>query len=361
MNGNENKTNKTWIEIDTDALLHNLETIKKQLNKETAVMAVVKSNAYGHGMVPVAQTITDKVEYFAVDDIDEALDLRTAGIKNPILVFGYIPFARVAEAAEYDIDITLSHASLLDFLEQENIEIGVHVLADTGLGRQGFLLGEVDQVAARLKAAPHIHIRGVYSHFASIENRDEVDFSRAQIEEFKTWHAKMKELHVDVLAHATASGGVFYDHEFEFDMVRTGIALYGLWGSEELKLSSGADLQPVLSWKAVIAETKTIPAGFTVGYDRTFQAPQEMEIAVVPVGYWHGYDRSLGNKAHVAIGGQRCPVLGTVSMNMIVIDVTDVAVRVGDEVELLGPIITADELARHAGTINYEIVTRINI
>lgn len=354
---------RTWVEIDTQALLQNFDNIKNLLNPKVKMMTVIKSNAYGHDIEIIANTLIKNrdIDFFAVDEIEEALLLRKNGIKNPILVLGFIPSEQLIDAINNDISITLSSLETLRELKKLNTNAAkVHVLPETGLGRQGFILNQMRIVIEEIVNS-NLIVEGIYSHFSAIENPKEIEFGRKQIEKFNQWVSEFEKKGYSPIKHATASAGIFYGDEFHFDMVRTGIALYGLWGSEEIKNMSTVKLSPVLSWKSIIAEIKNLPKGHTIGYDRSYTLKKDTKIAVVPVGYWHGYDRRMSNNGFVFVNNKKCLVLGRVSMDMIVIDVQNIEnVLLEHEVELIGPNVSADIYAKKCNTISYEILTRIN-
>jgi alanine racemase len=359
MSGSE-KTNKykTWVEISKKALLHNVNVIKESLKTSPKFCAVIKSNAYGHGLGIVSGIIKDEVDYFAVDDIDEAVDLRLSGINKPILIFGFVPHARYAELLEYDLEVTIS--TFEDLAAAENAgPVKIHVMVETGLGRQGFLQGIRMELLDRLEKSS-LEVVGLYSHLSSAESPLLIQKSYDQLAQFSLWQVMFQDKGFRPLCHISASSAFILSSDFELDMVRVGINLYGLWGSDETQKRASYELEPAMTWKAVVAEVKDLPAGHSVGYDRTHILKRDSKIAVVPVGYWHGYDRGLSDKALVYVNDCKVSVLGRVSMNMITVDVTDCPnTSVSDEVILLGGPISASDFDSWAETINYEVVARI--
>jgi len=342
---------RTWVEIDIKALAENLRHIQARIG-DTKCAAVVKSNAYGHGMEVVAKTMADGgVAWLCVDEFHEAVTLRDAGISTPILVMGYTLPAFFKEAVERDISITLSSLQSIP----ENLK--VHIKIDSGMHRQGFLPEEVDTILDTLG-----DIEGIYTHFASLDSHTHDVFSQKQLDIFNTVVQRLREGGHDPLVHASASSGALSDSTFHFHMVRLGILIYGLWPSAEMKeeLEKELLLQPVLSWKSMVTEVKTVPKGEKIGYGCTFETKRETQIAVIPVGYWHGLDRGLSNKGYVGIQGKKVPIVGNISMDMTVVDVTGLEVAVGEEVMLIGGDISADDIAETLDTISYEVVTRIN-
>lgn len=367
------KKYRSWVEVDGRAILYNLNVFKKNAKKTTRVACVVKSNAYGHGMIEVATLLKKRADFFAVDDFLEAILLRKGGIKKPILVFGYTLPLQFIEAVKNNISVTISSINQLKnlaFVSQKfQQKIKIHLKVDTGLHRQGISPVEVSGALRMIKES-HIELEGLYSHFASAENPEsarDLKFCEKQISTFKKVLEKVKTQKFKPIAHMSGSAATFLLKEAEFDMVRAGISLYGLWPSIETQKKMGLkiNLKPALTWKSIISEVKNVKVGDYVGYDLTEKLEKDSKLAIIPVGYWHGYPRSLSNKAYVLVKGTRAKVVGRVSMDMIIIEVSHArGVREGDEVVLLGrqgnEEISAEELANIAGTINYEIVTQIN-
>ena len=358
---------KTWVEISKKSIRSNLRLARSLLNKKSLLMTVVKSNAYGHGFEMVTkEAIKAKTDWLGVDDLDEALSIREISRRAPVLVFGYIPPARLPEAARAGISGTISNFEEL-VAAQRLARLKIHIKVDTGLGRQGFLPREAVKVVRALKKS-RVIVEGVYSHFASVENPRDIKYSRRQVGALVRFSKILKTAGYNPLVHIASSAAILLYPEFNLDMVRSGISIYGLWPSEEIKNlgeKKGLKLEPALTWKTVVSEVKTLPKGGGLGYDLTVHLKRKTKIAVLPVGYWHGYPRALSSRGVVLICGQRARVLGRVCMDMAMINVSDISgVRRGDEVVLIGrqgkQEISAEELASRAGTINYEIVTRIN-
>ncbi|KKS45360.1 MAG: alanine racemase [Parcubacteria group bacterium GW2011_GWA2_42_18] len=358
---------KTWVEISKKSVKSNLRLIRSLLGKNCRLMAVVKSNAYGHGFQTMTEEVLKaKADWLGVDDLDEALCARKINRHVPILVFGYIPPARLLEAARAGISVTISNFEALAIARRLS-SLKIHIKVDTGLGRQGFLPREAIRVARVLKKN-RVIIEGVYSHFASVENPRNIKYSCRQASTLMRFAKVLKTDGYNPLVHIASSAAVLLYPEFHLDMVRSGISVYGLWPSEEIKKlgeKRGLKLKPALTWKTIVSEVKTLPKGSGVGYDLSVHLKRKTRIAVLPVGYWHGYPRSLSNRGVVLVRGQKARVLGRVCMDMAMINVSDISgVRRGDEVVLIGRQgkreISVEELAKRAGTINYEIVTRIN-
>lgn len=363
-------THRTWVEIDTKALATNVSNMKLLLAQEVLCMAVVKSNAYGHGMVLAAHAaIAGGADWLAVDDVHEALTLRAAKIRVPILVLGYTMPELYKKAIDKKISLTISSLDGLKYIAslKPTKRFAIHIKFDTGLHRQGILESHVQQ-ALRVISAPTFPavIEGVYTHFAAMESPEREGYSLMQIEAFQTIVTKLNAKGFTPITHASASSGILFSQKYNCDMARSGISIYGVWPSKEIKLwARDTQLIPVLSWKTRITEVKLISKGSKIGYDLTCEVDHDARIAIIPVGYWHGLPRSLSNKGEVLVAGGRAKILGRISMDMTIIDITDLAsVKTGDEVVLIGTqgkeAITAEEMALKAGTINYEILTRIN-
>ena len=353
------------------ALEHNYAEFKRLLRPSTKLMAVVKSNAYGHGLVECGQYFASiGADWLGVDSVVEAYKLRQVGIQTPTLVFGYIVEKNIEQAVEENISVTVSNFEVLGMIMRLNLskKIKVHIKIDSGMHRQGFQSTEIPELIKRLEpAASKLEIEGVYTHFASAKKPSQSSATRSQVEIFESACQALEAAGHEFIRHAAATGGSLVYPEAHYDMVRIGIGLYGLWPSEEVRRehSKATTPKPALSWKTIVTEVKTVKKGESIGYDFTHTFAGDARVAILPIGYWHGYDRELSNKAWVFVRGKRAKVIGRVSMDMVTIDVTEIdGVKPGDEVVLLGnqgtQEITADELAGYCQTINYEIVTRLN-
>jgi len=354
---------RTWIEIDTHAAAHNVGQFRKVIGKSTQLCAVAKSNAYGHCLVEMARFFEkNKVDWIAVDSIVEAVRLREEGIVTPLLVLGATLIENYGLAEKHAISLAVSTREGIRALRGRNI--AVHIKIDTGMHRQGFQVHEMEALCTALKQNK-VHVEGVFTHFASAKNPSFPQDMNQQIEKFELARAVLKKAGFSPMCHAGATGGALLCAKARYDMVRIGIGMYGLWPSEETEraMSHVISLKPVMTWKAVICEVKKVKKGERVGYDCTEELVRNSTLAVVPIGYWHGYPRALSSVGRVSVRGGEGRVVGRVSMDMIVVDVTNVKrVRAGDEVVLLGGTknTSAYEVARLAGTSHYEIVTRIN-
>ncbi len=369
---------KTWVEISKDAVKHNIGVFRKIIGPKTKLMAVVKSNAYGHGLWDFSRLASDfGVDWFGADSLSEALKLREKGIEKPILVLGYTRRERLREAAQNRISLTLYDAeSLRQWKKQTRRFVGsplkIHLKIDTGMRRQGIYPRDLPEFLSRVKKTPAIVIEGVYTHFASAKDITYPSYTKKQFLEFQNARGILESAGFkNILKHAAATGATLLYPETRLNLARVGIGLYGLWPSKEAEIQHGEvlgrkiSLKPVLTWKTVVAQVKNVKKGDYIGYDLTERAVKDAKIAVLPIGYWHGFDRGFSGIGEVLINGTRCKVLGRVSMDMTVVDAGAAGkIKAEDEAVLLGrqgkEELRAEELAQKIGTIPYEIITRIN-
>ncbi len=361
---------RTWVELERDAIKRNYKTFKQIAGNKCILMSVVKSNAYGHGLVPFAKEVVALgVNFLGVDSFEEALELRASGVKVRIMVFGYVSPAYYKEAIDKNVSITTSNFPALLALQKlkSKVKIKIHIKVDTGLGRQGFKVDEVNKVIGILKKLKDVEVEGLYSHLAVGEDLGGKEYTMLQAKRLNVWYEKFLVAGFKPLRHLCATSSTMFFPELHYDMVRVGIGMYGLWPSIETKeaMHKKIKLYPVLSWKAIVTEIKNIPKGERIGYDLTEKLKRNSTIGIVPVGYWHGYPRLLSNKGIFNVNGKKVKLVGRVSMDMITLDLTDVKnVKVGDEVAIIGGdsghYAEADMMAQDSDTINYEITTRIN-
>ncbi|HLD21769.1 MAG TPA: alanine racemase [Patescibacteria group bacterium] len=361
------------IEISKKNLIANVRAIRGFIGRDVSLAAVIKANAYGHGQNEVASVLEPYVDYFQVDDVEELRLLRTV-TQKPTFVFGYVAKNELEESLRLNAILNIYDLERLrkvsTIARKLNITPTVHIKIDACLGRQGLLIEEVSAFLKQIKKITNVHIGGVYSHFANIEDTTDNSHALKQIETFKKAVVLFQEAgfsHIQTHISATSGILVYEKKHLQNPIVRFGIGTYGMWPSEGLqkKFHRTLALRPVMRWVSHIAQIKTVPKGYTIGYGLTYQTKRLAQIAVIPQGYSDGYDRGLSNCGKVLIGGKRCRVLGRVAMNMFVVDVSKVKnARVEDEVVLLGTqgqeTITAEELAKKIDTINYEITTRIS-
>lgn len=354
-------------DIDLDALSHNADAILARVNKRAKFLAVVKADAYGHGAVEVARLLSDRADYFGVAAVEEAVELRRAGIATPILTLGYTAPPQFPEVVENDVTIAmfcLADAEALNAVAAEQHKTAkVHIAIDTGMSRIGFQVNEdsVDEVL-KISKLPNICVEGLFSHFARADEYDKTS-ALSQRDAYKHFVSMLSARGVEIpLKHLCNSAGIMEFDEY-FDMVRAGIILYGLYPSDEVDFSA-LDLKPAMALRSHISHLKTLPAGRGVSYGHTFVTERDTVIATVPVGYADGYPRCLSNSGHVLIHGQVAPILGRVCMDQMMVDVSAIkGVRVGDTVVLMGKDgdneISVEALGESAYSFNYEMVCRV--
>jgi alanine racemase len=367
----ENKGLRTWIEINKAAAENNYKIFRKLIGKNCLLMAVVKSNAYGHGLVDFSQLMQKMgADWLAVDSIVEASALRKAGIRKNILVLGYTLPEKFNEAAKNNISLTISSPAHLEPIKRLKFSrpLKTHLKIDTGMRRQGFLIGEVPTLTKVFKkTGKNLILEGVYTHFAAAKNPAFPSDTLKQIKIFEDAISIFKSEGFNPLKHASATSGAIIFPQSRYDIVRIGIGLYGLWPSKETEAAfrDKINLKPVLSWKTIVGEIKNAAKGERIGYDFTETFLKPTKVAILPVGYWHGYPRALSSIGRVIIRGKLAKVLGRVSMDMISVDISDIKnAKIGDEVIIIGKDgknkITADDIADLAGTSSYEIISRLN-
>ena len=360
---------RTWIDIDSSAVKSNVKTMRSLLAKGTKLWAVVKSNAYGHGIFAMPPILEKAgVDGFCVDSIIEGLRLREFGIKKPVLVLGLTMPANLESAKKSGVTVTISNFESLMKIAAIKNPPDFHLKIDTGMHRQGFYPEEVPELISKIKKSGALGsaLKGVYTHFASAKDLNYPTYTEMQFGQFMGVVFKLRAAGwTKLIRHAAATGGALLNKKYHLDAVRAGIGLYGLWPSKELELQlQEINFNPALSWKTVVGEVKKIKKGDYVGYDLVERANRDMTAAVLPVGYWHGFPRALSGRGEVLINGIRARVLGRVSMDMIAVDATGANCRFGDIVTLIGrngdDEITAGEIARLCDTSHYETVTRLN-
>lgn len=355
--------------ISKVAIRHNFENIKKLVPEGVKIMPVIKADAYGHGADIFAEVLEEVSDYFAVAIIEEALQLRNHGVKNQIMLLGYTNPVCFKTAIENDIIVTI--LTLEDALKMSETAkrtgktAKIHIPVDTGMSRIGFTPDEkgADEVS-KIASLDNILLEGVFTHFATSDEANK-EFTRLQAKRFVEFKELLSLRGVNPeIFHCANSGAIMQHNEFSFDMVRAGIILYGLYPSDEVD-KAVLDLTPVMELHTHITYVKTIKKGDTVSYGRTFTALKDMKIATIPVGYADGYPRLLSNKGRVIINGNYAPIVGRVCMDQFMVDVSHIdEVKVGDEVILIGQkdglSVSADEIAKLTGTINYEVTCNIS-
>ena len=358
----------TYAPIDLALFDHNVACLRETLHQDTKILASVKANAYGHGIVEIAkESQRIGVDYLGIAIPEEGERLRKAGIRIPLLVLGPTLASGLDKIVECDIEQAIVDKQTLLLLQKEaekqNHIAKVHIKYDTGMGRVGIRglenLGEIIQLVQRM---PNIELKGFFTHFANSDAADKT-FAMEQLRRFQEGVELVHKAGFHPIIHASNSGAALDIPEAEFDMVRVGIVLYGYYPS--LNSRRRLNLKPILSLKSCVTQVKTMYAGETIGYDRIYTCDRETRVATVCIGYGDGYRRSYSNRADVLIKGKRVPVIGRVSMDQIMVDVTELKdVQVGEEVVLIGrqgnEHIWADELAQIDGTICYETLLSIS-
>jgi alanine racemase len=366
-----------WVEIDRAALAHNIRVFRRLIGSERKLLAVVKANAYGHGLVEVSRlALGQGVDWLGVHSLEEALALRSAGLDAPVLILGAVALADLRAAVEADVRLTVYNPETVDRLADISRRLGtqarVHLKVETGTNRQGVAERDLLSLARRIRKSRGLVLEGLSSHFANIEDTTDPSYPDFQLENYKRAAALLESHGFSIpVKHMSCTAATILFPGTRFDLARVGIGLYGLWPSKETYLSrlhlhlTPLKLKPVLSWRTRVVQVKSVAKGRFVGYGCTYRTTRPSRLAVLPVGYSDGYDRKLSNAGHVLIRGRRAPVRGRVAMDFILVDVTDIpAARLEDEVTLLGrsgrESISAEQLAALVGTISYEILARIN-
>ncbi len=369
------KQQNTWVEIDRSALIHNLKMFRRLVGPDVRLMPVVKANAYGHGMREIAGIAAKSklADWLGVNSLEEGLALRKQGLRLPLLVLGYVPLLRLKEAAQAGLRLTVYNPETVRTLARlkPTRPVALHIKLETGTNRQGVGLEVAVALARFIKRCRHLVLEGYSTHFANIEDTLDRTYPQYQMSRYQAMLEKLEGQGLGApVTHIACTAAAIVFPQTHRRLVRLGIGIYGLWPSRETMLSSRAlhpwlELRPVLSWKTRVAQIKEVPAGSFVGYGCTYRTTRRSKLAVLPIGYYDGYDRKLSNTAHVLIRGRRAPIRGRVCMNLCVADVSDISgVKIEDEVVLLGrqgkEHISAEQMAAWIGTINYEVVSRIN-
>lgn len=358
-----------WAEIDLDSLAHNIKEVRRITNKEAIVTAVVKANAYGHGSIEAAKVFLENgANRLAVATLSEAVELRRAGIDTPILILGYTPDSQHKIAVENDIIeaiYTLESAEKLSQVAGNlNKKAKVHIKVDSGMGRIGFppVDSSIDKIE-KISKLPNLEIEGIFTHFAKADEVDKA-YTGKQFKNYKWVIEKLKDKNIQIpIKHVSNSAATIDLPEYNLNMVRGGIMIYGLYPSDEVDKEK-VSLKPAMTLKAKISHLKEVPEGTGISYGQIFVTKRKSKIATIPIGYADGFTRLLTSKAEVAIKGKRAPIVGKICMDQCMIDVTDIEdVKVGDEVVLFGDgtngVPHIDEVAEKLGTINYEIVCMV--
>lgn len=361
-------TDRAYLEIDLNNLEHNVKVLKRAMPQKCELMAVVKAEAYGHGLYEIATHLNKiGVKAFAVATIDEGIKLRQYGVLGEILILGYTAPARAKELRKYDLTQTLIDYKYALLLDKQGYDVMTHIKVDTGMHRLGFDAKDIEKISA-VFSMKHIKVSGIYTHLCAADSVDEKDifFTNVQIESFYNLLNQLKEKGITIpKIHIQSSYGLLNYPELKCDYIRVGVALYGVLSSTNDKTKLELDLRPVLSLKAKVVLIRKIKQGESVGYSRAFTATRDSLIAILPIGYADGYPRNLScGKSYVLINGHQAPVVGKICMDQLAVDVTDIPnVKTGSIATLIGKDgkeeITAPMVAESAESITNELLSRM--
>jgi len=362
MNASEGRV---WAEIALQRLVDNYQIVKKAVGK-AKIMAAIKADAYGHGAIEVARVLESRgIHMFGVAGVEEGIELREAGIKSKILVLSPILYSQIDVTLEYDIIPTVSEFGFFKVLDEKLRNLDrpylVHIEIDTGMTRTGFSVDQAKKAIEAIASSPRIKIDGIFSHFPMADA--DGSFTKKQIEKFKGIISNLKSENIEIgSVHLANSSGIFRWPDSHYNLVRPGIALYGLRSSPNIVY--GGDFKPIMALKSRVVNIRSVESQTPISYGHTFATKKRSTIATVSVGYGDGYPRLLSNKGEVLVRGCRAPIVGTVCMDLIMVDITDMPhVQVGDIVTLFGEDgdaeISVEECAAKANTIVYEITSGI--
>ena len=364
----------SWLEIDSARLQSNIDAFRNATPAGTLIMAVVKANAYGHGLEITAPIAAERADWLGVNCVDEALMITRLGIDKPVAILGHTPLDQLDDVTRngyrqvlYRLDVA---KALSESAQKRGTRARVHLKIETGTNRQGIGLNALPSFISELSKLAGIEVEGAYTHFANIEDTLDPSFAESQVRKFREALGILERSGIrPKQIHASATAGTLLYSDMVFTMVRVGIGTYGIWPSRETQLAARErgkrpSLSPVLAWKTRVAQVKHVEAGEYVGYGLTYRASRRMKLVVLPIGYYDGYDRKLSNSGRALIHGQPASVIGRVAMNMTMLDVTDIDADLDDEVVLIGrqgnAEIRVEELAEKIGSIPYEVLARIN-
>ena len=359
---------RVYADIDLDAIYENVKNAKALLKKDTKMMAIVKADGYGHGAVEVARQIDELVDAYGVAILEEGIELRKAGFTKPILILGYTPKPLYPAMIRYDIATAVFTMEMAKEISDTAVAMhknaNIHIKLDTGMSRIGFAITkESKEIIEQIAKLPGIEIKGCFSHFARMDEKDKTK-ANEQFAKFTKMVNALEKDGVDLgIRHISNSAGIMEAPEVQMDMVRNGICLYGLYPSEEVQ-KDRLPLKPAMELKAYVSYVKTLEPGVEIGYGGTYTTTKKTRVATIPVGYADGYSRCLSGKGSVLIHGKKAPILGRVCMDQFMVDVTDIDnVCVGDRVTLFGKdgdsCITIEEISAMAHSFNYEFVCDI--
>lgn len=362
-----NKYLRTFAEINLDAIKHNLSEIKKCITEPAATCAVVKADGYGHGAVTISHEIKDMVDFFAVASADEAIELRNSGIRNPVLILSYTHEDDYEELINNDVSLTVYTLKCAEKMNDAAKKIGktakLHVAVDTGMTRIGFEpTDESAETIKRISKLENIELQGIFSHYACADMKDK-SVTEKQTSLYEEFVKKCEAADVVFPIHHLCNSAGISELSKHFDMVRTGISLYGLYPSDEVD-KTRLELIPAMTYKSHIISIKDVPANVGISYGHTYKTAGRRKIATVSAGYADGYPRALSGCGRVIVNGRYAPIVGRVCMDQFMIDVTDMDVKIDDEVILFGSdgklSITAEEIGEKSMSFNYEVICGVS-
>lgn len=354
--------------VNLDAICNNIDEVRKNINPNTKIMAVIKADGYGHGAVAIATALKDKVDAYGIAIIEEGIELRRAGFEKPILVLGFTPHQQYDELLKYDIIQTVFQYDmakrLSDIAVSHGKQVKIHLKVDTGMTRIGFKDTEESiQIIKEISKLPNIIIDGIFTHFACADEADKTS-ARKQLSRFLVFVDKLEKEGIRIpVKHVSNSASIIDLPESNLDMVRSGIITYGMYPSDKVN-KNRLMLQPALTLISNVVYVKSVEAGTGISYNSTYITKHDSVIATIPVGYGDGYPRQLSSKGRVLIHGKSAPIVGRVCMDQFMVDVTDIPdVKEGDKVTLIGQdgdeSISIEEVANLVGSFNYELVCDI--
>ena len=359
---------RVCAQIDLSAVRKNIEAICASVKPESKLMVVLKADGYGHGAVPIAKRIDDLADAYGVAIIEEAIELREAGIKKPILILGYTASHLYDKLIQYDITQTIfqyeTAYELNEAAKKAGKQVNIHVKLDTGMSRIGFSVTEesIEEIV-KISKLSHLRMEGIFTHFAKADEIDK-EATRLQYKRFMTMLERLEQQGVRfAIRHASNTAGIIDLPEYNLDMVRCGIGTYGMYPSVDVQ-KNRVILNPAMELKTHISYVKELPKGVGISYNGTYVTERPMRVATIPVGYGDGYPRLLSSKGRVLIHGKTAPILGRICMDQFMVDVSDIPeAKQNDDVTLMGrdgyECIPAEEIAAFAGTLNYEIVCEV--
>ena len=354
--------------IDLDAIYNNIKNVRNNIKKDTMIMAILKADGYGHGAVAVSKIIDELVDAYGVAIVEEAIELRKSGITKPILILGVTNPGQYDLLVQYDVTQAIFSYDTAKMLDEEAKKQGkiakVHIKVDTGMGRIGFKADEQSvNEKSKICKLENVSVDGIFTHFANADEQNKFRVNQ-QFDKFMKFVSRLDNMNIKIpVVHASNSAGIIDLPQANLNMVRSGIATYGLYPSEEVN-KDNLKLYPAMTMTSTITFIKELPPGMGISYNSTYITTKNTKVATIPVGYADGYPRSLSSKGRVLINGQSVPVIGRVCMDQFMVDVTDVKdVKVGDKVTLFGKdgdeYISIEEIANCAGSFNYEFICDI--